>query len=128
MPDMGAFLTAMKQQAVNAMESTNPVNLLFGTVTQEKPLQITTDQMMVLGAAQLILTRNVTEHVLQVVTAWQTSKESGGSGDSAFAAHAHNVTGGEVTVKNALKAGERVILVRQQEGQRFLVLDRVVSV
>ena len=51
--------------------------------------------------------------------------ESGGSGDAAFAAHKHRYQGRKKwRVHNALKVGEKVILLRCDGGQKYIVLDR----
>lgn len=40
--------------------------------------------------------------------------------------HAHNITGKKtLTIHNALKNGDKVILIQQQGGQKFIVLDKV---
>ena len=41
-------------------------------------------------------------------------------------AHNHNITGKKsITVHGALVPGDEVILIRQQEGQKFVVIDRI---
>ena len=39
--------------------------------------------------------------------------------------HVHAVGTIEVTVHNGLAVGDGVILIRQQEGQKFIVVDRI---
>lgn len=40
--------------------------------------------------------------------------------------HSHNLSGRKkITVHNSLVVGEHVILMRQQEGQKFIVMDRI---
>ena len=54
-----------------------------------------------------------------------TEDESGGNGDAAFAAHKHRYQGRKKwRVHNALKTGEKVILLRCDGGQKYIVLDR----
>ena len=41
-------------------------------------------------------------------------------------AHTHKITGKKkITVHNGLVVGDEVILIRQQEGQKFIVWDRI---
>ncbi|MBS5511633.1 MAG: DUF2577 domain-containing protein [Clostridium sp.] len=127
MPDLAAFMETMKKQAVRAVEAGNPVNFFFGTVISVAPLQIAVDQQLTLDQDQLVLSRNVTQHTVRVSMAWSTGKTGGGSGEKAFEDHTHTVTGGTLTVHNALTAGEKVLIARQQEGQKYIVLDRVVG-
>ena len=40
--------------------------------------------------------------------------------------HSHEISGRKkITVHNGLAVGDKVILIRQQEGQKYFVLDRV---
>lgn len=41
-------------------------------------------------------------------------------------AHTHKITGKKkIIIHNGLAVGDEVILIRQQEGQRFIVVDRI---
>lgn len=54
--------------------------------------------------------------------------ESGwaGSGDASFASHNHEYKGTkEFIINNALQTGEKVVLIREQGGQKYLVIDRI---
>lgn len=57
LPDYNAFLKVIKQASQEAVNSTNPVNVCFGTITSTSPLKILIDQKMTLGSAQLVLTK-----------------------------------------------------------------------
>ena len=105
MPNYGGLLSVMKQAGVEATNSNKPVNVCFGKVTSASPLQILVEQKITLGTAQLVLTRNVTDYEMRI------------TGDT-----------GQKTVKvhNALAAGEKVLLMRIQGGQKYVVVDRVV--
>lgn len=55
-----------------------------------------------------------------------TSHSHNDSGEIFDITHSHNYTGRKVfKVHNALKNGEKVILVRENGGQRFYVIDRI---
>lgn len=64
---------------------------------------------------------------------WKIAKRFYGSGGnidlntgSKNLAHTHKITGKKkITVHNGLAVGDGVILIRQQEGQRFIVVDRI---
>lgn len=116
----------MKRAAKEEREASKPVNVVFGQVISISPLQINVEQQMVLGEKQLVLARNVTDYVTQVTVSWNTENRSGGSGESSFSSHNHAITGRkQITVHNGLAVGDEVILVRQQKGQKFIVLDRI---
>jgi hypothetical protein len=126
--DATDLLNIVKRAAVEAVNAGQPSDFCFGKVISVIPLKISIEQKMTLGAAQLILTRNVTDFKTTVTVDWLTGAKSGGSGDSSFASHAHEVSGErEITIHNALRIGERVVLLKQKGGQKYLVLDRVVK-
>lgn len=121
------FLKTMKKSALEAFEATKPTQICFGKVISESPLKIIVDQKMTLGAAQLILSRNVTDYYNDItVLGWWTENMSGGGGDASFAAHKHPIAGRKhIIVHNRLLVGDEVILIRQQGGQKYIVIDRV---
>ena len=122
------LLNAFKKAALEAVNASQPSDFCFGKVTSVKPLKISIDQKMTLGAAQLVLTRNVTDFKTEVTIDWLTETKSGGSGDSSFASHSHAVSGKkEMTIHNALQVGDEVILLKKKGGQKYLVYDRVVK-
>ncbi len=145
MPDATDLTKAIKRAALEAQESTKPVNVCFGTVETASPLTINVEQKMILTEKQLILTRNVTEYTTMVTVQWMTEKEeqshkhqlkniTDDGGDKIASAytetqdtkHIHDIEGTkQMTFHNALEQGEEVILIRQQEGQKYIVLDRI---
>lgn len=128
MADYTPLLQVMKQSAKETGNATRPVQICVGKVTSAEPLKIRIDQKITLGKAQLVLTRNVTDYEIELtVNEWETKEMSGGSGESSFASHKHGFDNVKkrTTIHNALKAGEEVVLLRQQGGQKYIVLDRV---
>lgn len=120
MADGTELVNAMKKAALDAMEAKKPVNIVFGTVMSAAPLVIVTEQQMMLGQNQLILSRNVTAYNVPVAVNWTTGSKEG---------HTHPVSGSKVlTINNGLVVGDKVWMIREQGGQRFLVVDRVVGV
>lgn len=51
----------VKQISVDAVNASEPCNLVYGIVTNIKPLEIRVEQKLTLGIKQLVLTRNVTD-------------------------------------------------------------------
>lgn len=148
MPDAVELVKIIKKAAVEAMEASKPVNVCFGIVESANPLKIRVEQKMVLGKSQLVLCRNVTDYTTNITINWQTEDysqpgtqgsqgetESGGSPEhthifqtqgSGGTSHAHTVSGKkEIILHNALAVGDEVILIRQQGGQKYIVLDRI---
>lgn len=100
MLDMTRFVELMKKQAADAVAAGDPVHILYGTVGSVNPLVVITDQQLRLERDVLILPEYLTDHTVRI---------------------------GERNVMfyGALKAGDKLILLRQQGGQSFLALDRV---
>lgn len=126
MPNANDLVRLIKQAALDAVEAKKPVNVCYGKVTSVSPLKIFVDQKLLLESAQLVLTRNVTDFKTYVTVDWASGYRSGGSGEAAFASHNHGITGKkEITVHNGLGVGDEVILIRQQDGQKYIVVDRI---
>lgn len=148
MPDAVELVKIMKKAAIEAVEAAKPVNLCFGTVESVSPLRINVEQKMTLGEAQLILTRNVMDYRIKITVDMDTNQASDshvhffegktlpaatghdhefrGTTGEAGAVHGHRIAGEqEITIKNGLAAGEKVLLLRQQGGQKYFVLERI---
>ena len=96
------MLNAIRQAALTAVEAAGPVAVIFGTVTSANPLEVNVDQRFTLDADFLIVPESLTRYVL-------------------------NIGGVEYVIRPGLQAGDRVVLLRVQGGQRYLILDKVVS-
>lgn len=150
MYDTNDLLRIIKQASVEAMEAKKPVNVVFGVVQSVSPIKIQVEQKLILDKDQLILSKNVTKHTISVTTnvkTGSTNVEYDFSHDHSFDLQVNdvNVTGTinkeeliqsvshehtinktfNVIVNNELKNGDRVILIRMQEGQKYIVLDRI---
>lgn len=129
MRDSTDLVRLMKQAAMEAVKTSQPSNIVFGTVTSASPLKIQISSKITLEPEMLMLTRNVTEFETDITTVnWFTENTSGGSGYALFESHKHELKGKKhIIVHNQLKSGEKVVLIKEQGGQRYIVLDRVVS-
>lgn len=135
MPDANEFVKTMKKAAIEAVEAGNPANVCFGKVTHINPIEILVDQKLKLGLAQLVFCRNVTDHMTEVTVQWESErndtrhrhKESEGSfTDYEETPHVHEIEGRKnFLIHNGLEMGDEVILLRQQGGQKYIVIDRV---
>lgn len=149
MRDATELVNLIKQVAVNAVNATKPAQVVFGKVKSVSPLQIVVDQKMTLGKNQLILAQRVTDHSVSVTVDWKTDDaaathshtvtgdtEDAGEPEHAHsidistseeeAQHSHGISGtAQVTVHSGLAADDEVILIRQQGGQKYIVMDRI---
>ena len=141
--DVNELVRAVKQASVDAVLAGKPVSVCYGTVLKEAPLEIQVDQKLILTEAQLILTNNVRDFAVEMTTMEGLSKSTGphyteeishghpvtdtytGGGTAEQVLHRHPYTGRKKwKIHLALKTGEKVILLRCDGGQKFIVLDR----
>lgn len=92
----------IKQIAVEAVEAAKPCDYRTGVVTHTNPLEIKISQTLTLDEDFLDLSRNVTNFETKI-------------------------NGQITTVENELKVGEKVLMIRKSGGQKYAVIDRVVS-
>lgn len=121
MADANDFIRTVKQAAKEAVAASAPSDVMTGTVTSVKPVMVKVEQRFEIGPGQLVIPEYLTNHVISVTLS--TSTDKGGEPE-----HTHPVSGKKmVTVHNALVAGDQVVLIRQAGGQKFIILDRVVT-
>lgn len=130
----------IKQMALDAMDAVQPCSVFFGTVTQESPLEITTEQKLLLKRDFLTLTKNVTDYETNVEVSWSAESATLNANHShelepdtdtmvleekINLMHSHNVSGNKIKILNGLKQGDKVMLLQKQGGQEFIVLDKI---
>ncbi len=116
----------IKQIAGEAVEASKPVTVTYGEVVKANPLEINIEQKLTLPAEFFVLTKAVTDHYVDMTVNHTTEERAGGSSAAAFASHNHDYQGRKkFLVHNGLLAGEKVILLRVQGGQQYIVLDRL---
>lgn len=130
LPDAVGLLKIIKRAAVEAVNATKPVEICFGKVVSISPLKINVEQKMTLGKEQLVLTRNVTDYKTQITGG--NIKDFYYSGtypditqNPVSPPHVHAIGRVEITVHNGLVVGDEVLLLRQQGGQKYVVVDRI---
>lgn len=130
MPDAVELVKTIKKAAVDAIDATKPVHIYVGRVISVSPLKIDVEQKMPLGEAQLILSRNVTDYKTSITGGniqdyFNVGAEPNVATQPVSPSHVHAMGKISVTVHNGLVVGDEVILIRKQEGQQFVVWDRV---
>ncbi|OOM82336.1 hypothetical protein CLPUN_03050 [Clostridium puniceum] len=120
--DIKDILLMVKQAAKDTYNSMKPAEILFGTVESINPLVIKVGTNLILESIQLILTRNVIDYDLEMTVDHITEVGNGPEG------HTHGYKGRKIfRVNNALIQGEKVMLIRVQGGQKYVVYDKVVD-
>ncbi|QTD40650.1 DUF2577 domain-containing protein [Sporosarcina sp. Te-1] len=119
------FATVIKRAGKGAMIAADPVQILFGEVIRVAPLKIMVEQRLPLEEEQLILTREVRDHEVEMTVNHVTEEASGGSGEAAYASHSHPYQGRKTfLIHNGLVVGDIVKLLRVQGGQQYVVFDK----
>ena len=128
------FVKIIKKSAIEAVKNSKPADIFYGTVQSISPLTIFIDQKLILSEKFLIIPESLTDYeteisfddpsVKQVFTTWDMGETSESTPSKiSFKEKIKH----KITVYNSLKEGEKVILLRQQGGQKYMVLDRAVT-
>lgn len=121
----------MNQRSQKASQLTD---MKIGTVTAVNPLEITINTaMQPLKDGVLILTAAVIEKKIPILQHTHTTPEEGNTGDALLPSEIvcqENgqplpVENGYIILNRALEVGDKVILLRVQNGQKFIILSRV---
>lgn len=99
-----------------AVDAEGPVVVMFGAVTKVNPLEVLVDQRFPLDEELLIIPASLTRYEIDLK-------------------HKHNTTGGtteealteKIVIREGLKVGDSVLLLRVQGGQKYVVWDKVVN-
>ena len=125
---MAKLEQALKKMINNAIEYNKPSEIYVGKVESIGPLTIRLDiNVPVLEEDELILTHLVKDYQIDITVGHSTEEMEVVEGTMTdIKKHKHEYKGRKkITVHNGLKVGEGVLLIRQQGGQKFIVLDRI---
>lgn len=99
-----SLVQLIKQCALDAVNASKPCGTYIGKVTKVKPLKVSLDQKMIIDAGFLDVCEHLTDHNVSM-TQGNTKKT--------------------YTVHGGLKKGDTVLLIRQQGGQKYTIVDRI---
>ncbi len=132
------LLNTMKKVAESTNSAGVPVAFLFGTVTVANPLTIRVDNRFDITGAAIVVMKQFapgaypTHYHTGFKDSPSTGTTGGESGDASFASHSHTLGADYQTNDDdtsecyyGLAVGDKVVLLRNQGGQSFLVLGRV---
>ncbi len=113
---MSSLLNVIKQAGIHAVEAGNPVAVMFGLVTGTDPLEVNVDQRFTLTADFLILPERLARYEIDLHHSHTYSEGTTGAALT-----------DKIVIRAGLQTGDKVVLVRMQGGQKFMILDKVVS-
>ncbi len=100
---MSELVGVIQQIVQNTIQAMKPADMATGTVISASPLSVQPDiHMPPLPEKALILTDTVRERIVDV---------QGGDG--------------RVVVREGLRSGDKVLMLRVQNGQRYLILSKI---
>lgn len=111
----------MKRAALDATDNAKLCDIRYGTVISVSPLNVKITSQFILPQSVLIIPQHLTDYSVSVMLSGGEASETPSTNDGS------TTTGGEqiMTVKNALKIGDKVALLRQSGGQYYFILDRI---
>lgn len=103
------MMEIIKEASIGAVGAGNPVNITFGEIIKNNPIEIKIDQKLILSKKFFIVPESLTRYEVDLT-------HSHGSGSAL----------GKLVIREGLKEGDKVLLLRVQGGQQYVVLDKVV--
>jgi hypothetical protein len=100
------IIPIIKRAAIDAVNSTQPVQFVFGTVTIVSPLKVQVTPKLTLGKGSLVVPESLSKYSVKATINGSTST---------------------ITINNSLEKGDSVVLARMQGGNKYLVLDKAVN-
>ncbi len=108
----------IKEIAVKAVESTKPTETRMGIVKSIDPLEINLPGNFTISEEALTLSKNVQDHEIEVEIDWVTEIASN---------HSHKIEGVKtIKIKNGLKVGDKVLILRSQGGDKYYVANKLI--
>lgn len=112
------IIPIIKQAAVDAVNSSQPVNFLFGTVIGTNPLKIQVTPKLILESGNVIIPESLTKTSV-------SSTINGSVSSSGKTFYFNNPV--TITLDRSIKKGDSLILARIQGGSKYLIVDRAVN-
>lgn len=129
MHDTNDLVKLIKKIATEAVEAGKPMNLTFGKVLSPDDLSVDVDQKIQLKEKQLMLGETLREYEAELEVELEEmglELELEIEGEIVPAvARGKGTVKGKGKILRRLDAGDEVILMRMQGGQKYMVIDKV---
>lgn len=110
----------IKQLGAGAVGAQNPVAVMFGTVTKVGPLEINVDQRFTLDEDFFYVTERLSRYEIDL-------KHNHTYTDDESQQNTGDALPDKIVIREGLKVGDAVLLLRVQGGQKYVVWDKVVT-
>lgn len=119
------IVSIIKEIASTVIQNGEPMEAIVGEVVSASPLEIKIDPKLTIPEENIVLTKNTSEWTMEMSVDHVTENRSGGGGYAEFASHNHEYKGRKkYLVHNQLVVGDKVIMLKETGGQRYIALDR----
>ena len=119
---IAGIIKGMIHDTTRAMEFSD---IEIGEVISDNPLIIQTQDKIPIQADSIILTKATSLHSIDMEVDHLTENRAGGGGMAQYESHNHEYKGKKTyLVHNELVVGDKVILLKESGGQRYIALDR----
>ena len=129
------MIDVIKEVIEKLLERKKMTKLEFGIVESVKPLTVRIDAKKLLQEEDLILSHLVKDYYVDITVqhstdsiygSWDTSHSHPDAGNNTIpTGHEHEYKGRKkILIHNGLLKGEKVVMVRQEGGQLYYILDR----
>lgn len=119
------IVNIIKEIASTVIQNGEPMEIIVGEVVSASPLEIKIDPKLTIPEENIVLTKNTSEWTMEMSVDHVTENRSGGGGYAEFASHNHEYKGRKkYLVHNQLVVGDKVIMLKETGGQRYIALDR----
>lgn len=102
------IIAIMKQASMEAMNNAQICDLRYGKVISTSPLKVQVTSQLTIPSSMLVVSKHLTDYKVDMVIDVDNNDEKK-----------------TVLVRNALKTGDKVVLLRKQGGQSYFILDRI---
>lgn len=119
------IVNIIKEIASTVIQNGEPMEVIVGEVVSASPLEIKIDPKLTIPEENIVLTKNTSEWTMEMSVDHVTENRSGGGGYAEFASHNHEYKGRKkYLIHNQLVVGDKVIMLKEPGGQRYIALDR----
>lgn len=123
--DFNKLVDTFKMLVTDTMNAYVMSDIVIGEVISTSPYQIQVDPKIIIPESNLVFTKNTTDWTAEISVDHVTENRAGGGGYAEFSSHNHDYVGRKkFLIHNSLKVGDKVILIQESGGQRYIVLDR----
>ncbi|MDR9857819.1 DUF2577 domain-containing protein [Paenibacillus sp. VCA1] len=122
---MADLLSTVKKAAMDAMAAGNPAAVMFGEVINTDPLEVNVDQRFTLPADFLLVPESLIHYEIDLHHSHEYTDDSGSGTSTKQTKPA--LPEKPIVIRRGLEAGDKLLLLRVQGGQQYVILDRVVS-